>query len=130
MENGTNMGMEIQRVPEIQTVDAILVENPSLAESEVVVESGMVANIGPAAPAQVADNALIVLPAPSASDEMLEVQWLTVQPPPAGPAGAAQGLADHPAALYLARLAPSSRQTMSCVLGGVAQTLSAGRHTL
>ena len=74
MENGTNMGMEIQGVPEIQTVDAILVENPSLAESEVVVESGMVANIGPAAPAQVADNALIVLPAPSASDEMLEVQ--------------------------------------------------------
>ena len=75
-----------------------------------------------------ADNALIVLP-PNAR-ETANVEWLTVPPPPAGPEGAAQGLADHPAALYLARLAPSSRQTIRCVLGGVAQTLSAGRHTL
>jgi len=108
---------------EIGTDDALRVGNPTLAEN------GTPADAEPSALAEAADNALIVLHAPVNSSEALEVQWLTVQPP-AGTESAAQGLADHPAALYLARLAPSSRQTMSCVLGGVAQTLSAGRHTL
>ena len=80
--------------------------------------------------AEAMEDAFIVLPVPMNTGEASEVQWLAVPPPPAGPEGAAQGLADHPAALYLARLAPSSRQTIRCVLGGVAQTLSAGRHTL
>ena len=121
---------------QIPAVDAILVENATLAENGVVKEHGVVKENGTeteAAPPELAEatgNALIILPATPDNGETLEVQWLTVQPPPAGPGGAAQGLADHPAALYLARLAPSSRQTISCVLGGVAQTLSAGRHTL
>ena len=72
--------------------------------------------------ASVTDGAIIVLP-PAAGDAP-PGEWLTVPPPPGS------GLADHPAALYLARLAPSSRQTLACVLGGVARTLSAGRHTL
>jgi integrase len=71
------------------------------------------------------ENALVLLPAVAGREEDVPGQWLTIAPPPGG-----SGLADHPAALYLARLAPSSRQTMTCVLGGVAQTLSAGRHTL
>ena len=121
------MEMDIENGTEIlgiEAVDAILVENPTLEEN------GFVADGAPPALVEAADNALIVLPAPMNNGEALEVQWLTVQPPPAGPGGTSPGLADHPAALYLARLAPSSRQTMSCVLGGVAQTLSAGRHTL
>ena len=120
----------------IRPVDAILVENPTFAEHGVVKENGAVKENGTetgAAPPELVEatgNALIVLPALSTDGEMPAFEWLTVQPPPAGPAGTSPGLADHPAALYLARLAPSSRQTMSCVLGGVAQTLSAGRHTL
>ena len=75
--------------------------------------------------AEAVEDALTVLPVPMNTGEASEVQWLAVPPPPAG-----NGLADHPAALYLARLAPNSRQTISCILGGVAHTLSAGRHTL
>lgn len=78
--------------------------------------------LGNALPAQ---NALVVLPVVAGQEEDIPGQWLTIAPPPDG-----SGLADHPAALYLARLAPSSRQTMTCVLGGVAHTLSAGCHTL
>ncbi len=108
---------------EIGTDDAISTENSTLVGNRTL------ADVGPSAPVEATSNALIVLPAPSINGEMPAFEWLTVQPPPAGP-GAAQGLADHPAALYLARLAPSSRQNMICVLGGVAQTLSAGCHTL
>ena len=85
----------------------------------------MPADAAPPAMAEAVEDALIVLPVPMNTGEASEVQWLAVPPPPAG-----NGLADHPAALYLARLAPNSRQTIRCVLGGVAQTLSAGRHTL
>ena len=110
-------------------IQGIRMDDVTPAENQTLGASEIVADAGPLAPAEAASNALIVLPAPPESDQTREVQWLTVQPPPAGP-GTTQSLADHPAALYLARLAPSSRQTMSCVLGGVAQTLSAGRHTL
>ena len=115
---------------QIPAVDAILVENATFAENGVVKENGTETGAAPPELVEATGNALIVLPALSTGGEMPAFEWLTVQPPPAGTGNASPGLADHPAALYLARLAPSSRQTMSCVLGGVAQTLSAGRHTL
>ena len=80
----------------------------------------MPADAAPPAMAEAVEDALIVLPVPMNTGEASEVQWLAVPPPPAG-----NGLADHPAALYLARLAPNSRQTISCILGGVTHTLSA-----
>ena len=114
----------------IRTVDKILAENPTFAKNGIVVKNRSETDAAPPATVEATGNALTVLQVPMNNGEAQEVQWLTVQPPPAGPGAASPGLADHPAALYLARLAPSSRQTMSSVLGGVAQTLSAGRHTL
>ncbi len=60
-------------------------------------------------------------------------EWLTLATPPndlISLGEPATGYAQHPAALYLARLAPSSRQTMTSVLAKMAGVLSGGHHSL